>query len=112
MSWNDKQIAFLLLLHSHFLLAEVICADSEMKCDDGLQCIHRYDVCDGYKSCNDGSDESIDRCEGKGNNKTAYYTSILGYHDPIISLTGEVWSHKTSMTPQLFLEVHVSKPGT
>jgi hypothetical protein len=26
-------------------------------------------------------------------------------HDPIISLRGKVWAHKTSLTPSLFIEV-------
>jgi hypothetical protein len=28
-------------------------------------------------------------------------------HDRIISLRGEVWAHKTSLTPPLFIEVSV-----
>lgn len=100
--------AFLLLLHKHFLLVEVTCADSEMKCDDGLQCVHRYDVCDGYKGCSDGSDESTDRCEGNGTNKTPYYASILHLHDHIISLRGNFRAHKGSLTPPWFIEVPVT----
>jgi hypothetical protein len=30
-------------------------------------------------------------------------------HDRIISLRGEVWAHKTSLTPPLFVEVSVLK---
>lgn len=36
-----------------------------VKCDDGMQCINPYDICDGYTNCNDKSDEDKDMCKGK-----------------------------------------------
>jgi hypothetical protein len=39
-----------------------------------------------------------------------FISTFLYLHDHIISLRGDVWVHKTSVTPPLFSEVPVSSP--
>ncbi|CAG2255065.1 LRP2 [Mytilus edulis] len=47
------------------------CRNFEVKCDDGIQCIHNFFLCNEHINCNDKSDENEDMCKGE-----IYYTRI------------------------------------
>ena len=44
--------------------SEYTCPRGTTKCPGGLQCVATGTLCDGIEECNDGSDESVDLCEG------------------------------------------------
>ena len=48
------------------------CDNDNVKCDDGIQCIYKSDVCDKYTDCKDKSDEDEDMCKGE--------TSCVRFH--------------------------------
>lgn len=47
------------------IIVESTCSGYRVKCNDGLQCIHKRSLCNGYVDCQDGSDESPEFCIGK-----------------------------------------------
>ena len=47
-------------------LAGLVCGDcpaeKPFQCSNGPQCISKSRLCDGYKNCADGSDETVTQC--------------------------------------------------
>lgn len=43
---------------------DLFCSDKMFKCMSNGACINQHYVCDGKKDCRDGSDESLDKCNG------------------------------------------------
>lgn len=46
------------------ILPDFICRDGWRKCDDGIQCVLDFEICNGHAACNDGSDENPKKCKG------------------------------------------------
>ena len=36
-----------------------------MKCANNIECVVESQLCDGYATCSDKSDEDVDACKGK-----------------------------------------------
>ena len=41
------------------------CDNDKVKCEDGIQCIYKSELCDIYTHCNDESDEDKHMCKGE-----------------------------------------------
>ena len=41
------------------------CAEGDMKCADGIECISKHSMCNSGSDCNDGSDELEETCRGE-----------------------------------------------
>ena len=48
----------------YLIVVAISCSKGDIKSKDGIQCISESSYCDGYKDCNDGSDEDPDMCRG------------------------------------------------
>lgn len=55
---NEDHIQFELFFAAH------PCGYSSVKCGNDLQCVYRYELCDGVKHCLNGYDEDDDMCKG------------------------------------------------
>lgn len=68
------------VLNFLYLVSVYQCPENLIKCDDGLECIPRYALCDGSSGrladCNDGSDEVLSYCKGMKNCKTMYLLTL------------------------------------
>ena len=48
-----------MIIRHNFSMCE---KEGHFLCADGMKCIHRNLLCDGYEQCNDGSDEGQEKC--------------------------------------------------
>lgn len=66
-----------------FFLLGHKCAEGDMKCADGIECISIHSMCNYYRDCNDGSDELEETCRGE----------ILQPHGVIFNIISDIQCH-------------------